>query len=243
MTARSHTKKSLTRGLMLGGAAALALAGAAHAENDTAAEAQANNPPEGSRNWGEEARVNTAEGAPGVAADGTVIDPESAEATEPDTAEADVASEAEIAQAARVRGDVEAETTADAGAPGDGAVDELMADAQAEGAQNDAHIIPTETDETAPAAQAGTDVMLAAHPGVVDGDGETTDVALLQTFLAMDADEDLLLTPAEWSEWQGWDGQPGPDFAEIDINATGAVGFGEYRVWNAIRAEKAEAGS
>lgn len=66
--------------------------------------------------------------------------------------------------------------------------------------------------------------------------GAAHDARLLDVFMEMDTDGDLLLTQAEFAAWQGWDAGRPPAFADLDANGAGLVGFGEYRAWSATYA-------
>jgi hypothetical protein len=112
--------------------------------------------------------------------------------------------------------------------PNEAAVAGVLDDAQPEAAQNNVAILPTETDE----AQINP-----AH--IWHGEDEAEGVTHLRNFMVMDADDDLLLTPAEW----GAGGAAEADFAELDVNSSGQVGFAEYRVWLSLDEAEAAAGT
>jgi len=112
--------------------------------------------------------------------------------------------------------------------PNEAAVAGVLDDAQSEAAQNNVAILPTETDE----AQINP-----AH--IWHGEDEAEGVTHLRNFMVMDADDDLLLTPAEWSAG----GATEADFAELDVNSSGQVGFAEYRVWLSLDEAEAAAGT
>lgn len=57
---------------------------------------------------------------------------------------------------------------------------------------------------------------------------ERQNALLLQNFLAMDQNRDLILAKTEWEVWSGWLGSPAPDFASVDVNASMYLSYREY---------------
>lgn len=57
---------------------------------------------------------------------------------------------------------------------------------------------------------------------------ERNQARLLQNYLSMDLNSDLLLAKSEWHVWSGWRGSPPPDFASIDVNGSAYIVYSEY---------------